>query len=400
MSNRLCFMVLAAIFLFFDSLLAFGQSTGDISILAGTTLGSGFAIGLNTSDSRTDWLSAEGSVDMVMRYPGGSSTWGTVFITFGSSVPSDRPGRDMSAYQTLLLELSGDPGTSVDIGIKDSTQPDDGSEAKVTISLTGGWQTTQIPLSKFSGANLKLIYVMAEFVFGGSQAQTIRVRSVTYSSAPAVSTRILPQLAFGGGWYTALYFTNTGGIAASIQINFVADDGNPLSIPSLGSSSTTLDVRPGGTAFVEALNTGLVKTGYVSVLLPSAVVGYAVFRLSLQGFTDQEAVVLLSGDSATTSTLIWDESNLQTAVAIVNPSDQDTNVNINIRNTSGQIIATALVPMKAKNKSALYLRDLPGLSDISGRRGAADFTVSTGNVAVLGIRFNGVAFTSIPTVDR
>jgi hypothetical protein len=29
-----------------------------------------------------------------------------------------------------------------------------------------------------------------------------------------------------------------------------------------------------------------------------------------------------------------------------------------------------------------------------------DFTVSIGNLAALGLRFNGSAFTSIPTIDR
>ena len=39
----------------------------------------------------------------------------------------------------------------------------------------------------------------------------------------------------------------------------------------------------------------------------------------------------------------------------------------------------------------------PGLSGISGNRGSARFNVSTGAVAVRGLRFGGSAFTSIPT---
>jgi len=35
-----------------------------------------------------------------------------------------------------------------------------------------------------------------------------------------------------------------------------------------------------------------------------------------------------------------------------------------------------------------------------GNRGSAEFTVTSGNVAVLGLRFIGSAFTSIPTADR
>lgn len=399
MPNRYLLSTVLCISVAMCPLLGFGQGASNISIVTGSTLGEGFSIGLNTSDNRTDWLSAEGSADLVMKYPGGSSVWGAVFITFGPAVAANRPGRDMSSYQTLLLEIRGDPGTSVDVGIKDSTQPDDGTETKISIALTGGWQTSQIPLAKFERVDLMRIYIMTEFVFNGSQAQTIRVRDITYTSAPASTRKILPQFAFGGGWYSALYFTNTGGIAAAVQVDFVGDDGRSLSIPSVGSS-TTINLVPGGTAFVEAPNTGPLTQGYVSVSLPSAIVGYAVFRQSLQGFVDQEAVVPLSGDSATTSTLVWDETNIFTGIAIVNPSTLDTTVSIIARDTSGQIIGTSSVPLPAKNKSALFLRNLPGLSGIAGRRGSADFTVSLGSVAVLGLRFNGTAFTSIPTARR
>jgi hypothetical protein len=37
---------------------------------------------------------------------------------------------------------------------------------------------------------------------------------------------------------------------------------------------------------------------------------------------------------------------------------------------------------------------------VVGKRGSAQFTVAIGNVAVLGLRFNNAAFTSIPTADQ
>ena len=49
---------------------------------------------------------------------------------------------------------------------------------------------------------------------------------------------------------------------------------------------------------------------------------------------------------------------------------------------------------------AVALRALPGLGAMAGKRGSADFTVTFGNVAVLGLRFSAIAFTSIPTADR
>jgi hypothetical protein len=135
--------------------------------------------------------------------------------------------------------------------------------------------------------------------------------------------------------------------------------------------------------------------------LPGGVVGYGIFRQSTPSRGDQEAVVPLSGISSRTSTLIWDDTNFVTAVAIVNTSSLDTVVTIIVRDIQGVTIGTATVPLAAKRKVAIALRDLPGLGAMAGRRGSADFTVNNfGNVAVLGLRFGGAAFTSIPTSDR
>jgi hypothetical protein len=214
------------------------------------------------------------------------------------------------------------------------------------------------------------------------------------------SSKILSQFAFGGGWYSALYFTNTGTSAVSFPVSFTADNGAPLTVPSLGGSSTTVSLAPRGTAIIEALNSGALSQGYVAVTLPGGVTGYGVFRQSVPGIPDQEAVVPLAGASTTTSTLIWDDTNFTTAVAIVNLSSVANTVSIVVRDSTGATIGTSSVSLAAKSKSAVALRDLPGLAGIAGHRGSADFSVGLGNLAVLGLRFGGAAFTSIPTTDR
>ena len=71
-----------------------------------------------------------------------------------------------------------------------------------------------------------------------------------------------------------------------------------------------------------------------------------------------------------------------------------------VRDEAGLMIGNASVPLVARGKTAVVLRDLPGLSAMAGTRGSADFTVAFGNVAVLGLRFGGAAFTSIPVAER
>jgi P pilus assembly chaperone PapD len=221
----------------------------------------------------------------------------------------------------------------------------------------------------------------------------------TTTSAAAANPRssVLPQFAFGGGWYSALYFTNLTESPVSFPVSFVADAGTELTVPALGGSTTQVNLAAHGTAIIEAPNVGDLVQGYPKFTLPAGVFGYGVFRQSLPGQQDQEAVVPLSAAEATSNTLTWDETNLITAVAVVNPSSSATTVAVTLWDESGDNIGTSSIALPPNSKTATVLRSLPGLSGMVGKRGSAQFSVSAGSVAVLGLRFNGLAFTSIPT---
>jgi len=224
----------------------------------------------------------------------------------------------------------------------------------------------------------------------------IGVASAVQGGAPP---QILSQFAFGGGWYSALYFTNSSGAAVSFPVTFTGDNAIPLAIPSIGSSAT-VNLAPQGTAIIEAPNVGSLSQGYVTASLPSGVTGYGVFRQSVPGVPDQEAVVPLSSVSSTSTTLIWDDTAYTTAVAIANPSTVPVTVSIMVWNSAGSVIGTSSIGLNAGAKTESTLRSLPGLSAVVGARGSAQFTVAAGSVAVLGLRFNGTAFTSIPTTRQ
>ena len=97
---------------------------------------------------------------------------------------------------------------------------------------------------------------------------------------------------------------------------------------------------------------------------------------------------------------MWDDTNYVTSVAIVNPSAVANIVTITVRDDAGNLLGTPTIALGAHAKTAVVLRDVPGLAGMAGKRGTADFSVVAGNVAVLGLRFYGQAFTSIPTVNR
>jgi hypothetical protein len=197
-----------------------------------------------------------------------------------------------------------------------------------------------------------------------------------------------------------LYFTNSSAASASFTVNFTADNGMALIVPAIGGSSTTVNLAPHATAILEAPDVGTLNQGYVTALLPGGVTGYGVFRQTVAGVPDQEAVVPLASSTSTSSTLSWDDTVYTTGVAIVNPSTVPVTVSITVWNSSGVVIGTASVPLAAGSKMEAALRSISGLSAVVGDRGSARFTVSSGSVAVLGLRFNGTAFTSIPTAQE
>src|SRR3984957_68629 len=221
--------------------------------------------------------------------------------------------------------------------------------------------------------------------------------TVPSGSAAPVASSVLPQFAFGGGWYSALYFTNITGSPVSFPVNFVGDTGAPLTVPALGGSTTNVSLAAYGTALIEAPNVGSLVQGYAAFTLPAGVFGYGVFRQSVAGQQDQEAVVQLCNTGATANTLTWDETTFVTAVAVVNPSSTAANVTVTLYDESGNTIGNSLISLPPNGKAATTLRSLPGLSGMIGKRGSALFSVSAGSVVVLGLRFDGLAFTSIPT---
>ena len=235
----------------------------------------------------------------------------------------------------------------------------------------------------------------------GSGTQSTGLSATITGPAPITSNlQVLPQLAFGGGWYTALYFTNTTSTPVSFSVSFTGDNGAPLTIPTLGASSMTVNLAARGTALTEIPNAGALVQGYVTVAPPAGVTGYGVFRQSVPGVNDQEAVVLLSGTTATTSTVLFDDTKYITGVSVVNLSSVSTTISLVARDNQGNTIGTSSIPLTAHAKMAVVLRDLPGLAGVAGTVGSVDFTASIGNVAALGLRFNGFAFTSIPASTR
>ena len=82
--------------------------------------------------------------------------------------------------------------------------------------------------------------------------------AITGSANAQNVEQILPQFVFGGGWYTALYFTNWNSSAVSFTVTLTSDAGTPLNVSGLNPQVT---LAPHATTILEAPNTGALTQG-------------------------------------------------------------------------------------------------------------------------------------------
>lgn len=157
--------------------------TDTLEILVGSRLAGGFGLGLDSSDHRFDWLSRKEGEFLMLNFPA-KQDYSVAFITVGpptQRLSTGRQFRDLSMFKFLYLEMKGAVGNEkLDIGIKTNTQEDDGTETKVPVKITTDWKPYLLNLDKFVQTNRSKLYVVAEFAYEGSEAQTVFVRSIKY----------------------------------------------------------------------------------------------------------------------------------------------------------------------------------------------------------------------------
>lgn len=113
-----------------------------------------------------------------LTYEGGSE-WAVIFL-FVRGVSASRASLDFSAFDRLQLELKGDVGNEeVLVNIKDSTDPDDGSQTNIPLTLTDQWQTYEIDVSRFVNADLSHLHVVLAFLFF-EEPQSFSIRNARY----------------------------------------------------------------------------------------------------------------------------------------------------------------------------------------------------------------------------
>ncbi len=221
----------------------------------------------------------------------------------------------------------------------------------------------------------------------------------------------MAQLASGGLWKTTFVLLNSGTRPALARLNFFDDQGNalplPLSFPESAGAEPlvtaalerTLAAGASLTIETEDRRSTEPKTGWAQLLTDGDLSGFAIFG-SQSGSHDQEAVVPLETRGAPFYNLWFNNTGgLVTSVALANPSTQAVKVAVTIRDEGGQTLATDSIPLAARGHIAFGLPDR--LPSTAKRRGTVEFrTPESGQLSVLGLRFNPGAFTTVPALTQ
>ncbi len=186
---------------------------------------------------------------------------------------------------------------------------------------------------------------------------------------------------------------------------FNADSGNlaPMPVPFAGypaSDTQNLRLGPGETLRLTAAGSERLQQGWAEMFLPPGITGHAVFRQSVAGRADQEAVALFTTDGGKTAEMAFDDAGLTTTLAVANPTVTPVLLTIRSFGDDGRELGVSQVPLPPLSKRAYVLRELPGQSGINGKRGRIRLEVSGGGLSAMGFRFGGEAFTTIPVNHR
>jgi hypothetical protein len=250
-------------------------------------------------------------------------------------------------------------------------------------------------------------WVATVIAYGANNGQNVRVtagpitiRRSSSSGRIVIGNRVMPQLVFGGGWSTRVYFSNISSSTKQVQLRFYDNNGLPL--PVGGSSTASLDIPSGSTTDVEAPDLGGLVQGWATFDLQEGVDGYAVFRQRAAGRPDQEAVVPFVTYTGSKWTMTWDErAGVRAGVAAVNlDTARSVSVAVTVKDNQGAVLFNGALPVLASGQKYVFLlRDV--VPTVNGRYGVAEFVPSTGQIAILGLRFDdGGALTTILSANR
>jgi hypothetical protein len=212
---------------------------------------------------------------------------------------------------------------------------------------------------------------------------------------------VLAQVANGDGWKTQIFLVNLSNVRLPFAIDFWRSDGSfwLITIAGVGAGDQLSgSLAPGATVVLETTGQGPLAQGWAELTYDTnagRIGGFGVFRQSVAGRPDFEAVVPLSSLFDKTIVLPYDNTaGFSTGVACVNGSrSASATVTAAFRDENGVTYATETIQLPRSGHTAFAMP--ARFTATQGRRGTVLFRSNTSFFSVLGLRFNpGGSFTS------
>lgn len=299
---------------------------------------------------------------------------------------------DSDQSVTYTVAVRGVPSGSV-------TVPPRGYVAKFVDQLV-----PQIPANSVSLVQISSTAGTASVIglrFTGLVFTTIPASTSGSPDATAVAYHVFPQIAdgrFSDGAYfrsTGIYInpTTAGPVGCGLQLHGMTSD---------GSSTFQEAISPGGGLASATSGTQVLQTGYGTVSCSSAVNAEVLYSFyGGDGTKLSEATVFSSPPSKTVQILADTREGAQVGVAIANDSDQSNTYTISAFDSNGQQVGSAPLTLAARTSVAKFISELMTTlpADYYGPV-VVSSTSSSGTASLIGLRFTGNVFTTIPQTVR
>jgi uncharacterized protein (TIGR03118 family) len=213
------------------------------------------------------------------------------------------------------------------------------------------------------------------------------------------------QVAAGGGWKSIMTLINLSAGTVNAQVNFFADNGNPLTLPlkfpefgsTTSGASVNVTLTPNDSIVIESDGFAATGVGWADVQATGALSGYLTFALIGPGGSDSEGTVSLDTRLLPSLLLPYDNtSGFQTGVALANQSGTAQTITVTLIDQNGAQLTTSQINLPAFGHSAFFLSSQ--FAQSANRLGIIQFQ-SSGGLTGVGLRFSPTgSFTSIPII--
>jgi hypothetical protein len=231
---------------------------------------------------------------------------------------------------------------------------------------------------------------------------------------PVGAVTNVPHIGVNGGWDTNVILVNPGSLAATVQVNFFGDDGNPLQLPLIAPGSTSSSLRSSMSVSVPAHASASVSTagspsasnigGWAQINGSREITAYAVFGWPLNGNASNGLTQAVSYDACVSNTSVtvpFDNSGGRIfGIGVANPGSAVANIAVTVTDATGRLIGQGSQGSVPVNGHTQFLLSqlVPATSGIGG---TVSLTSSAGPLAVTALQFNSNgSFTSVPIACR